>query len=173
MRWFVNISLNYGCQTMVPIADAVCSPCRKWRYALFRRWDKRGPKAMFIGLNPSTATEIHDDPTVRRCALFAKRWGYGSLIMANIFAYRATYPNEMKAQEDPVGPMNDFYLTELSMTANIVVAAWGAHGSFRDRGIQVARLIPRMKCLGMTKDGHPKHPLYLKYTESLMEYEYK
>lgn len=83
--------------------DAHLSPCRRYRYALWRRWGD-GPHAMFIGLNPSTADETADDPTIRRCIAFARAWGYGALCMANLFAYRATQPADMLAQDDPVGP---------------------------------------------------------------------
>ena len=89
---------------------AVFSPCRTYRYALSRVWAADKPYALFIGLNPSTADETLDDPTIRRCIDFAKRWGYGGLVMANLFAYRATNPSEMKAATDPVGVANDEWL---------------------------------------------------------------
>ena len=120
---------------------AVFSPCRTWRYTLTRVWDMTVPPAMFIGLNPSTADEVNNDPTVRRCLGFAKQWGYGGLIMTNIFAYRATDPRVMKAAKDPVGLKNDVWLKKMGEEAAIVVAAWGVHGAFGDRGAQVLKLI--------------------------------
>ena len=116
---------------------------------------------MFVGLNPSTADETIDDPTIRRCRGFAKDWGYGSLCMTNLFAFRATEPSEMKRVGQPVGEDNDLTLRKLAAGAGIVIAAWGVHGVYRSRNRIVKRLIPKLYCLGKTKDGHPKHPLYL------------
>ncbi|MEP0894347.1 DUF1643 domain-containing protein [Leptolyngbya boryana FACHB-1624] len=84
---------------------------------------------MFVGLNPSTADETHDDPTIRRCTKFAKDWGYSGLCMTNLFAYRATDPKEMIASVDSIGLENDQYLLEYAARAGIVVAAWGNHGT--------------------------------------------
>jgi hypothetical protein len=136
------------------------SPCRKYRYALWRRWSG-GPQAMFIGLNPSTADETEDDPTIRRCIAFARDWGYGALCMANLFAYRATEPADMLAQDDPIGPDNDEYLRRLAGESGVVVAAWGTHGVHRGRDAAVFAMIPTLHYLKLTKDGHPGHPLYL------------
>jgi hypothetical protein len=143
--------------------DATFSPCRTYRYSLWRRWGAPSDGyAMFIGLNPSTADEIADDPTVRRCIAFARDWGYGALCMTNIFAFRATDPEVMKASASPVGPMNDATLLELSRNAGVVVAAWGTHGAFLNRDTHVRELIPNLTCLKKTKYGFPGHPLYLK-----------
>lgn len=116
---------------------------------------------MCIGLNPSTADETDNDPTVRRVISFAQREGCDALVMTNAFAFRATEPNDMKAAADPVGPENDKWLIECSNLASLVVAAWGVHGTFKGRCEQVQQLIPNLLCFGTTKDGHPKHPLYL------------
>jgi len=145
---------------------ATFSPCRKYRYSLFRWWDKSKPYVMFIGLNPSTADETKDDPTIRRCIGFARKWGYGGVCMANIFAFRATDPLEMKSFEDPVGPDNNEWLKKLASGAGEVVAAWGVHGVHLGRNVDVRGLIPFMMCIGTTKDGHPKHPLYIPYKNS-------
>lgn len=117
---------------------------------------------MFIGLNPSTADEIKNDPTVTRCINYAKQWDYGGMIMANIFAYRATDPKVMKAAVDPVGPDNDEWLLKLVKGADLIVAVWGNHGEFMDRGRAVLVLLERitLHCLALNKTGHPKHPLY-------------
>lgn len=142
--------------------SAVFSPCRKWRYSLFRIWDDSIRPVAFIGLNPSTADEENDDPTVRRCINYARAWGAGGLVMLNAFAYRATDPRDMKAARDPVGPDNDKALAFNAKAASLVVAAWGVHGAFMDRGEAVRRLVPGLHCLGVTKEGFPKHPLYLR-----------
>ena len=136
------------------------SPCRAYRYTLWRRWGQ-GPHAMFIGLNPSTADETADDPTIRRCIGFARSWGYGALCMANLFAYRATQPADMKKAADPIGWDNDSTLRDVSRHAGVVVAAWGAHGTFKSRDQSVRLLVPSLHYLRLTKDRHPGHPLYL------------
>jgi len=138
------------------------SPCRKYRYTLWRWWNKSKPYASFICLNPSTADEISDDNTVRRCINYSKDWGYGGFLMLNIFAFRATDPKVMKAQEDPIGPDNDMWIKKLAKDAGVVVAAWGSHGAYMDRGEHVKNMIPGLKCLKRTKSGQPQHPLYLK-----------
>lgn len=138
------------------------SPCRKWRYVLWRQWGAGDRFVSFIGLNPSTADETKNDPTVTRCINYAKRWGFDGMYMLNIFAYRATDPRDMKAVPDPVGPGNDAALLEYWARSEITVAAWGVHGAYRDRAASVRRRIAGLHCLGITKDGNPKHPLYLK-----------
>lgn len=115
----------------------------------------------FIGLNPSTADETEDDPTVRRCINFAMDWGYDGMVMLNAFAFRATDPKVMKTHPEPVGPDNDAALKHWSDRVPRVVACWGTHGAHQGREAVVRRLIPHLSVLGLTKDGHPKHPLYL------------
>ena len=143
---------------------AVFSPCRTYRYALSRVWSADKPYALFIGLNPSTADETLDDPTIRRCIDFAKRWGYGGLVMANLFAYRATEPAVMKRAAEPVGELNDPWLIALAAQAGVVIAAWGEQGAFGQRSAQVRQLIPQLHYLQLNKSGEPRHPLYLKRT---------
>lgn len=146
----------------------ILSPCRIYRYTLWRDWtDLLTPAtgyAMFIGLNPSTADETNDDPTIRRCVAFAKAWGYDSLCMTNLFAYRATDPADMMRAAEPVGPENDRLLREMAASAGVVVAAWGTLGVYRNRASDVRRMLPHLSCLRLTKDGHPGHPLYLPQT---------
>ena len=145
------------------ISGAIFSPCRKYRYALWRQWDAGRPDCAFIGLNPSTADEIVLDPTLRRCKGYAQDWGYGGIVMLNLFAYRATDPKDMKAQLDPVGPENDDYIWAITDAIHMVVCAWGAHGSYQQRDESVIVTIQAdMHALALTKDGHPRHPLYLK-----------
>jgi hypothetical protein len=143
------------------ISTARFSPCGKFRYSLHRIWDETKPKCMFIGLNPSTADEINDDPTIRRCIRFAKEWGFGGFIMGNIFAYRSTDPRVLKEVNDPIGPDNDKALMDLADEARLVVAAWGNMGVFNGRGDQVRAMIPAMQVLTILENGQPGHPLYL------------
>lgn len=143
---------------------ATFSPCRRYRYTLWRIWCEPWHTfrpVMFIGLNPSTADETKDDPTIRRCVGFAKAWNYNALVMTNLFAYRATKPEDMLAQEDPIGPENDGILGTLAAQTPVVVAAWGTHGIHCDREAYVRRHLPNLHYLKLTKDGHPAHPLYL------------
>jgi hypothetical protein len=116
---------------------------------------------MFVGLNPSTADAMLDDPTIRRCIGFARSWGYGGLMMTNLFAFRATLPRAMKAAIDPIGPDNDQVLRTAYLNAGIVIAAWGAHGAHKGRDVAVRAMLPRLHYLRLTQGGHPGHPLYL------------
>lgn len=142
--------------------DANFSECRKYRFALWRKWDESKPYAMFIGLNPSTADEIENDPTITRCINYAKSWGYGGLCMANLFAFRATEPTNMMAAIDPIGIGNDEWLIKLSENAGVVVAAWGNNGNYLNRSKQVVELLQNLHCLKMNQSGEPAHPLYQK-----------
>ncbi len=146
---------------------AVYSPCEAYRYVLTREWDREGPRALFVMLNPSTATEIQNDPTVERCERRARALGFGAFRVCNIFAFRATDPKVMRAAADPVGPMNDDAITQSAAWADQVICAWGTHGAHLLRGAQVERLLRATDVplwhLGLTKEGHPRHPLYLGY----------
>lgn len=138
------------------------SPDRTYRYALGRRFSMLSDRLLvFIGLNPSTANENQDDPTIRRCVGFAKREGCGGIVMLNLFAYISSDPAEMMRQSDPVGPDNDRIIKSFDGLGHTFVACWG-HWDFADRSAAVMKLISQpMFCLGVTKDGKPKHPLYL------------
>ena len=138
------------------------SSCRKYRYSLSRIWDKQKKFVLFIGLNPSTADEEVDDPTIRRCSGYAQKWGYGGFIMVNLFAYRTTLPSNLKKVKYPVGRDNDKYIVKLSKKADITVAAWGNNGILYRRDKQVLSLVPNLMCLKVNKSGQPAHPLYLK-----------
>jgi len=117
---------------------------------------------MIVGLNPSTADETEDDPTLIRCINFAKSWGFGGVCMANLFAFRATDPSDMMAANEPVGSENDTWLNKLPKDAGIVVAAWGNNGGYLDRSTQVKNILPELHYIKMNKSGEPAHPLYLK-----------
>lgn len=149
---------------------ATFSPCRKYRYDLWRVWNTNKPFCLFIGLNPSSATETIDDPTIRRCIQYSKDWNYGALCMTNLFAFRATLPKDMKAQQDPIGPDNDKILKERAASAGIVIAAWGKDGKYLNRDEEVIKNLPIIYCLKQNKDKTPAHPLYLK--KDLMPYRY-
>lgn len=149
----------------------ILSPCRLYRYTLWREWDEilssDAGYLMVIGLNPSTADETQDDPTIRKCVGFAKRWGFSALCMTNLFAFRATDPAVMKAEKYPVGGENNRWLQECAMGAQCVLAAWGAHGSHNGRAAEVTAILSGygnpLYCLKKNKDGSPMHPLYVPY----------
>ncbi len=143
-------------------SGAKFSQDRVHRYSLWRIWDKSKDYAVFVGLNPSTADEYKNDPTVRRCVNYAFDWGFGGLYMLNIFAFRSTDPGNLYSADDPIGPENDFFLRTISEQAGITVAAWGNHGEFMNRGEDVKALLTNPFCLKLTKTGSPGHPLYLR-----------
>lgn len=147
---------------------AVFSDDREYRYRLWRTWDASRPACAFVMLNPSTADETDLDQTCRRCKGFADDWGYGSLIVGNIFALTSTDPDALYDHSAPVGPENDAHLARICDDADRVVAAWGAHGDLHGRGREAARALndhlsergETLYALDTTKDGHPNHPLY-------------
>ena len=143
-------------------SGAVFSDCRKYRYALWRMWDENKPLVMIIGLNPSTADETGNDPTITRCISFARSWGYGAVCVTNLFGFRATAPTELKAHHDPIGKENDAWVHEIAKGAAITVAAWGNHGKFLNRSIEILPSLDQLHCIKMNKSGEPAHPLYLK-----------
>lgn len=144
------------------VATADLSDDGRYRYRLTRRWADGDAWATFVMLNPSTADATEDDPTIRRCVSFAKREGCSALQVVNLFAYRATDPRELKRVADPVGPDNDAWLSRALGTPALRIAAWGAHGR-PDRVVVVKSFaVPGLHALGVTKDGHPRHPLYLR-----------
>jgi hypothetical protein len=146
------------------------SPCRRYRYTLWRDWsDLATPDTgylMVIGLNPSTADETDDDPTIRKCKAFARQFGYTSLCMTNLFAWRDTDPAKMKKAEEPIGPDNDTHLLHCAAHAGMILAAWGKHGAHRDRAAAVVKLLAQssLHALRLNNDGSPEHPLYIPYT---------
>ena len=145
---------------------------RRYRYSLWRGWTAGSRYVNFVMLNPSTADENVFDPTVRRCYGYAKDWGFDAFYVTNIFALRSTDPRELYSCHDPVGPQNDQWIRETATYAELVVAAWGTHGKLYDRGMQVAELLQEFKpkCLGLTKKGHPRHPLYLRKDADLLDF---
>jgi len=156
-------------------SEARYSECERYRFMLTRIWDPRGKRAVFIMLNPSTATEAQNDPTVERCERRARALGFGGFRVANIFAWRATDPKDLRATSDPVGPENDESIIESALWADHIVCAWGVHGSLLGRGQFVEAMLREKDLtllhLGLTKDGHPKHPLYISYRRELEAWE--
>lgn len=156
--------------TLDETATAVFSPDRRYRYALTRIWDPDWPLAAFVMLNPSTADAFQADPTIRRCIGFARTWHAGGIVVLNLFALRSPDPTVLRADPDPVGPDNDAVIAHTFSTAGPlvgpVVAAWGSHGGLLGRGEAVRRMLTarcsRVLCLGITRDRHPRHPLYLR-----------
>lgn len=162
---------------MIRTGECTFSPCRTWRYTLWRESDNgmwrcfpgrtSEPFLTVIGLNPSIADETQNDNTISSCVDFARRWGFRRLCMLNIFAFRATDPRVMKAVDDPVGPDNDRTLLEITRTCQdrggMILAAWGVHGDYRNRDDAVVALLAaqdiRLHCLRKTRHGFPKHPL--------------
>jgi hypothetical protein len=146
---------------------AEISACGAYRYALWRSWAADQPHVLFIGLNPSVADASVDDPTLRRCMRFARQWGYGGVIMANLFAFRATSPRVLPHVPDPIGPENDRWLEQLRNSVDVAVAAWGWMGSIHSRSARVESRLGELYCLGATKNGEPRHPLYVRGDSAL------
>ncbi len=139
---------------------ACFSKCRKYRYSLWRIWDESKPPALIIGLNPSTADERKNDPTIRRCINFSREWGFGGLYMVNLFAFRATKPSDLRKAKEPIGPDNDLQIKTLAKSAGIVLAAWGNDGAYQGRSKEMTDMLPNLKCLKINRSGEPAHPLY-------------
>jgi len=152
------------------VSEAVYSDCERYRYLLTRVWQPEGRRALFVMLNPSTATEVQNDPTVERCERRARALGFGGFRVTNIFAWRETDPRLMRRAADPVGPENDAAIAESALWADQVICAWGTHGAHLDRGAQVEALLRGtgvpLYTLGLTQGGMPKHPLYIAYTQT-------
>ena len=150
------------------------SPCRKFRYRLWRRWAD-GPMLVVIGLNPSTADETLNDPTIRRCLGYARDWHFSGLMMLNCFSYRSTDPNALKVHTDKALPQEienrqiiAREVASIVAAGGAVVAAWGFWGDFQGIGAVMRDLLTNLgvgvACLGTAKNGEPRHPLYLART---------
>ena len=152
---------------------AILSRDRLYRYALWREWNTNKKTCVFIGLNPSTADETEDDPTLRRCINFAKNWGFGKCVIVNLFAYRATDPSELKNQAKPVGYKNNQQIKTQCSQADLVVVAWGNQGCYKKRDEKVRKLLKGipLKCFKITSKGQPAHPLYQAKNTQLIHYE--
>jgi len=156
----------------VQMNSAEFSPCRKYRYELRRTWgdllDQGKPGFVaFCMLNPSTADENANDPTIRRCIAFADAWGWKSLVVVNLFAWRSPSPEAMMKEADPIGPQNDSFLESCASMTELFVCAWGNDGRHMERASKTVRHLREGGCLlhrlgELTEKHQPRHPLYLK-----------
>lgn len=148
---------------------AIISECGKFRYHLHRQWDEAGKVLLFVMLNPSTADGEADDATIRRCVRFGEHGGFGGIEVVNLFAFRATEPKDMRLAGYPVGPQNDQWTKDAAEhaleTGGAVCLAWGAGVAELERPQIVIPLLRRAgvepMCLGVTRSGYPRHPLYV------------
>jgi hypothetical protein len=163
------------------VTGATFSQCMQYRYRLWRRWDPDRPKINFCMLNPSTADEAVNDPTVERCERRARSMGGGELIVTNLFAFRATDPTLLLSIDDPLGPLNGTEILRAAKSADLVICAWGCgvdlvprKSDFRELSQQTANLLRasgiKLWCLGKTKAGYPRHPLYVSYKQQPEEF---
>jgi hypothetical protein len=154
--------------------NAVISDCGKYRYLLRRTWDHAKMHALFVMLNPSTADAKLDDPTIRSCVRLVSGLGYGSIEVVNIFGWRATDPNELPKQADPVGPMNESIVAAAILRCDVVICAWGGNAMAARKSDFLCGMIRRWKppayCFGTTKSGAPRHPLYVKSGTAIVTY---
>lgn len=154
--------------------DAVISECGTYRYLLRRTWDHSKPRALVIMLNPSTADAEIDDATIRSLIRLLRGLSYGSFEVVNLFAFRATDPKALFNVTDPVGPRNLAIVEAAVGRCDIAICAWGAHPMARGASIDIRNAIrairPAMYCFGRTKNGDPKHPLYIKSGTALEHY---
>jgi hypothetical protein len=152
------------------LSVALFSADERYRYALVREWNAALDKLVVIGLNPSTADEVVNDPTVTRCVKRANSLMCGGLVMLNLFAWRATDPMGMRAQVDPIGSMNDAVLLAMAVKRPVVLAAWGNNGILRNRAQFVTDLLisagVTLHSLAVTELGQPQHPLYIPYSKA-------
>jgi hypothetical protein len=156
----------------------------KYRYLLIRQWNLQKPCALWVMLNPSTATHTEDDATIRKFRGFSHRWGLGGFVVVNLFAFRSRHPRHLLETDDPIGSVNDTTIAEQAARAERIICAWGAQSSLRDRGrilysrsetvktiiLERKRRDTPMLCLGRAKDGMPRHPLMLSYATEAESY---
>ena len=153
---------------------AIFDTTGNYRYSLWRSWRKRGKRVAFIMLNPSTADALKDDPTIRRCIAFAQAWGFASVEVVNLFAYRTSQPSKLKEISDPIGTDNDAYILQASQRSHTLIYAWGNWGSLLERDRQVQALLQGQEigCLGVNRNGQPRHPLYLPRTTNIISFSH-
>ena len=138
---------------------ALLSADNIYRYQLSRIWDEEKPKILFIMLNPSTADEFVEDPTIRRVVNYAKDWGYGGVYVGNLYAFRSTDPKGLKCIADPIGPENINHIQTLISLVDKVIYAWGNE---QKEPNWLKKIVETPYCIEISKKGIPKHPLYLK-----------
>ena len=155
------------------IKTAKISNCGQYRYELRRTWDRSKGKVLFIGLNPSTADEASEDNTSRVCINYARKWGFGGLIIANLYAFRATLPKDLWNAENPIGPKNDAHLKKLIAEADMCLCAWSQLNKNPQRTQIVLEMIANPMCLCILKDGSPGHPLYKSKNLTPIKYDFR
>lgn len=154
--------------------SAYITRCGHYRYWLKRQWNFGENFVCWVMLNPSTADEKSDDPTLKKCIGFSKKWGFDGLIVANLFGFRSTDPEGLKSWLDPVGKHNDCLALFSMSQCSKIICAWGNHGSYLNRQHEFHEIaLPysqKLYCLGKTNSGHPKHPVRLGYKTELIKY---
>jgi hypothetical protein len=155
------------------LKGAIFSDDRKYRYALWRIWNTSRKFLMMIGLNPSVANELKNDPTITRGIIRSDREGYGGFLMANLFAYVSTDPNALLKNENTVGEFNDCYIKQMVELSAIQLCGWGSFKPVAKRCDKVFSMLTNPHCLGINSDGQPKHPLYVAYDTKMIKYENK
>jgi hypothetical protein len=153
---------------------AVLSDCGTYRYQLGRRWGD-GPAVVWVMLNPSTADHVEDDATIRKCIGFTSRLGYNALSVVNLFGFRARHPKVMRVAADPIGQDNDLHIANVAGSGALTICAWGPEGCYLARDRHVVEWLRangiKPRCLTITKNGSPGHPLMLPYSLSPIRYE--
>ena len=148
-------------------STAIFSDCETYRFRLWRQWEAQKPYLCFVMLNPSTANEEKNDPTVERCEQRARRTGYGGVQIVNLFALRSTDPQMLYVHPEPIGAENNAAILTACQKSGTVIGAWGTHGKWMERGKEIAELLRHHKidlhALKVNADGNPSHPLYLSY----------
>ncbi len=152
---------------------AIFSDDRQYRYALWRVWNTRRPILLQIGLNPSKAGELRNDPTITRGISRANREGFGGFLMANLYAYVSTDPKALLTNGDSVGEFTDYYLKQMIAMSGCQLCGWGSFAPVIKRAPMVLAMIKEPYCLGMNRDGQPKHPLYISYNIPMVKMERK
>lgn len=156
------------------MSSAVISECGKYRHNLTRKVSDKEGLLTFIMLNPSTADAELDDPTIRKCKGFCDRFGYGALQVVNLFDFRATNPDELKKTSYPASKHNMDIIRAAAIMSDKVICAWGTKGIYNRQNEKVLQMLGKenisLYALDITKDGHPKHPLYVPYDTELKRY---
>ena len=153
-------------------SEAIYSDCERYRYSLSRIWDSNRQNVLFVMLNPSTADEFKNDPTVERCERRARMLNFGAFCVCNIFAWRETNPHNLIKISNPIGKDNNLHILRATLSAKLVICAWGVHGKHLNRDKEVTKLLldnnTKLYHLGLTKENHPKHPLYIPYSQEII-----
>ncbi len=148
--------------------NAAFSPCRRYRYHFSCVWEAEKPAVMIIGLNPTVIDPKAFNPTIKRCLGFADAWGFGRLVLVNLFAVIAESPSVLRSIEEPVGLENDAWIDQLNQSVDRVVCAWGNDGSYLGRGNILRGRLSNPYCIKMNRSGEPAHPLYLRSCSQIM-----